>query len=184
MRNGNGYINNNDRVILKTLYYSSPRSVDAECIDPDCTWIEQWVHRAGPRVKIYFKPEEVKAAIATCGGLCPGLNDVIRHILITLEIYGVRKIVGVPFGYGGFSDTELTEMLLSRKVAQNIHLSGGSLLGVSSGGPEISEIVDSLEERGINMLCVLGGNGTHAGANAIHNEYHKRRLKVAMVGML
>ncbi|KAL2569209.1 hypothetical protein AAZV13_18G114700 [Glycine max] len=146
-----GYINNNDRVLLKTIYYSSPTSAGAECIDPDCTWVEQWVHRAGPREKIYYKPEEVKAAIVTCGGLCPGLNDVIRQ--------------------------------LSRKVVQNIHLSGGSLLGVSRGGPGVSDIVDSLEKRGINMLFVLGGNGTHAGANAIHHECRKRRLKVSVIGV-
>ncbi|KAI4328148.1 hypothetical protein L6164_020529 [Bauhinia variegata] len=178
-----GYINNNDRVLLKTIYYSSPTSAGAECIDPGCNWVEQWAHRAGPREKIYFKPEEVKAAIVTCGGLCPGLNDVIRQIVITLEIYGVKRIVGIPFGYRGFSDTELTEVLLSRKVVQNIHLSGGSLLGVSRGGPSVSEIVDNLEARGINMLFVLGGNGTHAGANAIHDECQKRRLKVAVVGV-
>ncbi|PSS30015.1 ATP-dependent 6-phosphofructokinase [Actinidia chinensis var. chinensis] len=178
-----GYIKNNDRVLLKVINYSSPTSAGAECIDPDCTWVEQWVHRAGPREKIYFKPEEVKAAIVTCGGLCPGLNDVIRHIVITLEIYGVKKIVGIPYGYRGFSDEDLSEMPLSRKVVQNVHLSGGSLLGVSRGGPSVSDIVDSMEERGINMLFVLGGNGTHAGANAIHNECHKRRLKVAVVGV-
>ncbi|KAH6760125.1 phosphofructokinase 5, partial [Perilla frutescens var. frutescens] len=72
---------------------------------------------------------------------------------------------------------------LSRKVVQNIHLSGGSLLGVSRGGPTVSDIVDSMEERGINMLFVLGGNGTHAGANAIHEECRKRRLKIAVVGV-
>ncbi|KAH1264282.1 hypothetical protein AAZX31_01G024200 [Glycine max] len=178
-----GYINDNDRVLLKTIYYSSPTSAGAECIDPGCNWVEQWVHRAGPREKIYFHPEEVKAAIVTCGGLCPGLNDVIRQIVITLEIYGVTKIVGIPFGYRGFSDKELTEVPLSRKVVQNIHLSGGSLLGVSRGGPGVSEIVDNLKERGINMLFVLGGNGTHAGANAIHNECCKRRLKVSVIGV-
>ncbi|XVE86845.1 hypothetical protein DITRI_Ditri18aG0067900 [Diplodiscus trichospermus] len=178
-----GYINNNDRVLLKVIHYSSHTSAGAECIDPSCTWVEQWVHRAGPREKIYFKPEEVKAAIVTCGGLCPGLNDVIRQIVITLEIYGVKNIVGIPFGYRGFADKGLAEMPLSRKVVQNIHLSGGSLLGVSRGGPSVSEIVDSMEERGINMLFVLGGNGTHAGANAIHKECHKRKLKVAVVGV-
>ncbi|KAI8018041.1 hypothetical protein LOK49_LG04G01625 [Camellia lanceoleosa] len=178
-----GYINNNDRVLLKVINYSSPTSAGAECIDPDCTWVEQWVHRAGPREKIYFKPENVKAAIVTCGGLCPGLNDVIRQIVITLEIYGVKKIVGIPFGYRGFSDKDLSEMPLSRKVVQNVHLSGGSLLGVSRGGPSVSDIVDSMEERGINMFFVLGGNGTHAGANAIHNECRKRRLRLAVVGV-
>lgn len=119
----------------------------------------------------------------TCGGLCPGLNDVIRQIVITLEIYGVKKIVGIPFGYRGFTDQSLDEMPLSRKVVQNIHLSGGSLLGVSRGGPTVTEIVDSIQERGINMFFVLGGNGTHAGANAIHEECCRRRLKVAVVGV-
>ncbi|KAG2304823.1 hypothetical protein Bca52824_033474 [Brassica carinata] len=73
----------------------SPPVVILLCIDPSCTWIEQWVHRAGPREKIYFGPEDVKAAIDTCGGICPGLNDVIRHIFITLEIYGVKNVVGI-----------------------------------------------------------------------------------------
>ncbi|XP_015071482.1 ATP-dependent 6-phosphofructokinase 5, chloroplastic-like [Solanum pennellii] len=178
-----GYINNNDRVLLKVINYSSPTSAGAECIDSNCSWVEQWVHRAGPREKIFFKPEEVKAAIVTCGGLCPGLNDVIRQIVITLEIYGVKKIVGIPFGYRGFSEKGLAEMPLSRKVVQNVHLSGGSLLGVSRGGPKVSDIVDSIQERGINMLFVLGGNGTHAGANAIHDECRKRRIKAAVVGV-
>ncbi|KAL8531472.1 hypothetical protein ACS0TY_008169 [Phlomoides rotata] len=178
-----GYINDDDRVLLKVIQYSSPASAGAECIDPGCTWVEQWVHRAGPRDKIYFRPEEVKATIVTCGGLCPGLNDVIRQIVITLEMYGAKKIVGIPFGYRGFSDTSLAEMALSRKDVENIHLSGGSFLGVSRGGPTVSEIVDRMEERGINMLFVLGGNGTHAGANAIHEECSRRRLKVAVVGV-
>lgn len=176
-----GYINNNDRVLLKVIHYSSPASAGAECIDPDCTWVEQWVHRAGPREEIYFRPEEVNAAIVTCGGLCPGLNDVIRQIVITLDIYGVKNIVGIPFGYRGFTDKGLKEMPLTRKVVQNIHLSGGSLLGVSRGGPTVKEIVDSMEERGTNMLFVLGGNGTHAGAVAIHDECRKRRMKVSVV---
>ncbi|CAI0474334.1 unnamed protein product [Linum tenue] len=178
-----GYISNSDRVLLKTINFASPNSAGAVCIDPACTWVEQWVHRAGPREKIYFKPEEVKAAIVTCGGLCPGLNDVIRQVVITLEIYGVKSIVGIPFGYRGFSDSDLSEMPLSRKVVQNIHLSGGSLLGVSRGGPSVSDIVDRMQEKGINMLFVLGGNGTHAGANAIHEECRKRKLKVAVVGV-
>ncbi|KAK1278692.1 hypothetical protein QJS04_geneDACA019637 [Acorus gramineus] len=179
----NGYVKNNDRVLLKVIKFSSPSSAGAECIDPDCTWVEQWVHRAGPREEIYFRPEEVNAAIVTCGGLCPGLNDVIRQIVITLEIYGVKNIVGIPFGYRGFSAEKLPKILLSRSVVQNIHLDGGSLLGVSRGGPNVSEIVDNMQERGIDMLFVLGGNGTHAGANEIHNECWKRGMRVAVVGV-
>ncbi|KAL0909618.1 hypothetical protein M5K25_020502 [Dendrobium thyrsiflorum] len=178
----NGYINNDDRVLLKVIKYSSPTSAGAECIDSDCTWAEQWIHRAGPRKEIFFRPGDVNAAIVTCGGLCPGLNDVIRQIVITLEMYGVKKIVGIPHGYRGFS-TEEPEIPLSRKAVQTIHLSGGSILGVSRGGPNIEEIVNSIQERGINMLFVLGGDGTHAGANAIHKECNKRRIKVAVVGV-
>lgn len=176
-----GYVNDDDRALLKVIKFSSPTSAGAECIDPDCSWVEQWVHRAGPRKQIYFEPEEVKAGIVTCGGLCPGLNDVIRQIVFTLEIYGVKKIVGIPFGYRGFFDEGLSEIALSRKIVQNINLAGGSLLGVSRGGASVGDIVDSIQARGIDMLFVLGGNGTHAGANAIHNECCKRRMKVSVV---
>lgn len=181
----NGYVNNDDRVLLKVIRFASPTSAGAEseCIGPDCTWVKQWVHRAGPREKIYFRPEKVNAAIVTCGGLCPGLNDVIRQIVITLEIYGVKKIVGIPFGFQGFFEDGATDIHLSRKVVQNIHLSGGSLLGVSRGSPSVTDIVDNIQKRGINMLFVLGGNGAHAGANAIHEECRKRKLRVGVVGV-
>ncbi|KAL5200875.1 hypothetical protein ABZP36_035229 [Zizania latifolia] len=147
----NGYVNKNDRALLKVIKYASPTSAGAECVDPDCSWVEHWVHRAGPRKEIYYEPGEVKAAIVSCGGLCPGLNDVIRQ--------------------------------LSRKVVENINLAGGSFLGVSRGGAKTSEIVDSIQARRIDMLFVIGGNGSHAGANAIHEECRKRKLKVSVVAV-
>ncbi|XP_047085437.1 ATP-dependent 6-phosphofructokinase 5, chloroplastic-like [Lolium rigidum] len=179
----NGYVNNDDRALMKVINYSSPTSAGAECIDPDCSWVEQWVHRAGPRKDIYYEPVEVKAAIVTCGGLCPGLNDVIRQVVFTLETYGVKNIVGIPFGYRGFFEKGLKEMPLSRRIVENINLAGGSFLGVSRGGAKTSEIVDSIQARRIDMLFVLGGNGTHAGANAIHDECRKRKLKVSVVAV-
>ncbi|VAH98318.1 unnamed protein product [Triticum turgidum subsp. durum] len=189
----NGYVNNDDRALMKVIKYSSPTSAGAECIDPDCSWVEQWVHRAGPRKDIYYEPNEVKAAIVTCGGLCPGLNDVIRQVVFTLETYGVKNIVGIPFGFRGFFEKGLKEMplrfhfgntiQLSRNLVENINLAGGSFLGVSRGGPKTSEIVDSIQARRIDMLFVLGGNGTHAGANAIHDECRKRKLKVSVVAV-
>ncbi|KAI3985882.1 hypothetical protein MKX01_026668 [Papaver californicum] len=186
----NGYVNDDDDMaLLKVIRYSSPTSAGAECIDPDCSWVEQWVPRAGPRRQIYFEPEKVKTGIVTCGGLCPGLNDVIRQIVLTLEVYGVQEIFGIQYGYRGFFEQSLPEIpesipaLLSRQVVQNINLKGGSLLGVSRGGANINEIVDSVQVRGINMLFILGGEGTHAGANAIHNECRKRKMKVSVVGV-
>lgn len=177
----NGYVNEDDRALLKVIKFASPISAGAECIDPDCSWVEQWVHRAGPRRQIYFEPGEVKAGIVTCGGLCPGLNDVIRQIVFTLELYGVNRIVGIQYGYRGFFDQDLPEIELSRQVVQNINLAGGSLLGVSRGGASMDDIVDSIQAQGLDMIFVLGGNGTHAGANAIHNECHRRKLKVSVI---
>ncbi|XP_044397596.1 ATP-dependent 6-phosphofructokinase 5, chloroplastic isoform X3 [Triticum aestivum] len=179
----NGYVNKDDRALLKVINYASNTSAGAVCIDPDCSWVEHWVHRAGPRKEIYYEPEEVKAAIVTCGGLCPGLNDVIRQIVFTLEIYGVKNIVGIQFGYRGFFEKGLKEMPLSRDVVENINLAGGSFLGVSRGGAKTSEIVDSIQARRIDMLFVIGGNGSHAGANAIHEECRKRKLKVSVVAV-
>ncbi|KAH9609834.1 hypothetical protein KSS87_006656 [Heliosperma pusillum] len=177
----NDYVNNDDRALLKVIKFASPTSAGAECIDPNCTWVEQWVHRAGPRKEIYFEPKKVKAAIVTCGGLCPGLNDVIRQIFFTLERYGVEKIFGVRYGFRGFFDPDLPMKKLTRDHVQDINLEGGSLLGVSRGGASMSDIVDSLEAKEIDMIFILGGNGTHAGANAIHNECRKRKLKASVV---
>lgn len=179
----NGYVNDDDRALLKVIKFASPTSAGADCIDPDCSWVEQWVHRAGPRKQIYFEPQSVKAGIVTCGGLCPGLNDVIRQIVLTLEKYGVKNIVGIQHGFRGFFEDHLSEVPLNRHVVQNINLSGGSFLGVSRGGASVSDIVDSIQARRLDMLFVLGGNGTHAGANAIHEECRKRKLKVSIVGV-
>ena len=122
--------------------------------------------------------------MVTCGGLCPGLNDVIRQIVITLESgYGVQDIVGIPYGYRGFFESGLTIEKLTRKKVQNIHLEGGSVLGTSRGGGDVKRIVDSIMERGINALFVLGGNGTHAGADAIYQECRRRNYDVAVVGV-
>ena len=60
--------------------------------------------KAGPREKIYFDPAKLKCGIVTCGGLCPGLNDVIRAIVMSLfHHYGVRSVFGFPYGYEGLS---------------------------------------------------------------------------------
>ena len=109
-------------------------------------WKGRWAMRAGPREAVYFEPSKVKAAIVTCGGLCPGLNDVIRQLTITLEEYGVDDIKGIRYGFRGFfeQEGELRQPIkLTSDLVETIHLEGGSILGSSRGGSDTSDIVDA-----------------------------------------
>ena len=126
--------------------------------------------RAGPRRGLHFNPEKVNAAIVTCGGLCPGLNNVIREIVNTLyHLYGIGgKVYGIRGGYKGFYDPELPPIELIPKAVHNIHRSGGTFLGSSRGGFDFDKILDFIEKRKISQLYVIGGDGTHRGAFRIH----------------
>ncbi|CAI7822237.1 unnamed protein product, partial [Closterium sp. NIES-54] len=162
------FVHDNDKVLLKTVKYSHPMTADASS-EEDCQFVQHWLVRAGARPRIFFKPQDVRAAVVTCGGLCPGLNDVIRQVVMTLNTYGVSDIRGIKYGFRGFFDSSL-HIPLNRAEVDTIHLMGGSFLGVSRGGSDTLDIVDSIQKEGINMLFVIGGNGTHAGALAIHKE--------------
>jgi 6-phosphofructokinase 1 len=140
---------------------------------------------AGPREKIYFDPPKVKAAIVTAGGLCPGLNDVIRSIVLTLyHVYGVRNIQGVKYGYQGLIPSfghDLVE--LNPAVVSDIQERGGTMLSSSRGLYSVEEIVDSLERLNINILFTIGGDGTLRGSNLVGEEITRRGLKIAVVGV-
>lgn len=147
---------------------------------------ENLIEKAGPREKIYFDPSKVHAAIVTCGGLCPGLNDVIRAVVMTLWYhYGVRKISGIRFGFRGLiPEYKYPAMELNPDVVTNIHRIGGSILGSSRGGGDrVSEIVDSIERMNLSMLFTIGGDGTQKGALNIAEEITKRGLKTVVVGI-
>lgn len=147
---------------------------------------EVLLERAGVREKIFFEPTEVHAAITTCGGLCPGLNDVIRAIVRTLQNrYGVKKITGIKYGYQGFLDKySFPSVELNSRLVNDIHKFGGTILGTSrGGGNNTKEIVDRLEELKINMLFLIGGDGTLKGGLAIANEVEKRGLKISVIGI-
>ena len=144
------------------------------------------LQKAGPREFIYFNPAHVTAAICTCGGLCPGLNDVIRAVVRCLYYrYGVKKIKGFRFGFKGFfADSGYDTVDLTPELVDDIHKIGGSFLGTSrGGGNRVSDIVDCLESLSINMLFVIGGDGTQRGSLDIANEVARRGLKVAVVGI-
>jgi 6-phosphofructokinase 1 len=144
------------------------------------------LQKAGPREFIYFEPVHVNAAICTCGGLCPGLNDVIRAVVRCLyNRYGVRRINGFRFGFKGFLPEYKYETVnLTPDLVDDIHKIGGSFLGTSrGGGNRTSEIVDCVERLNINQLYIIGGDGTQRGALDIANEIEKRGLKVAVIGI-
>ncbi|MDR0387189.1 MAG: ATP-dependent 6-phosphofructokinase [Treponema sp.] len=145
------------------------------------------LERAGPREKIYFMPNHVHAGIVSCGGLCPGLNDVIRAIVRCLSHrYGVTRISGIRYGYQGFleDDKKFTPIPLNPDVVDDIHKIGGTMLGSArGGGKEVSRIVDALERMNINILFTIGGDGTQKGSLEIAEEIGRRGLRIAMIGI-
>jgi 6-phosphofructokinase 1 len=140
---------------------------------------------AGPRQDLYFDTSKTKCAIVTCGGLCPGINDVIRSIVMeAFHNYNVPAVLGVRYGLEGFIPKyghDIVELTPS-KVA-DIHQFGGTILG-SSRGPQSSEaIVDALERLNVSVLFVIGGDGSMKATNAIMQELTKRNLRIALIGI-
>jgi Phosphofructokinase len=132
---------------------------------------------AGPRRKIFFDPSKARAAIVTCGGLCPGFNDVIRSLVLELSKgYGVRKVYGFCNGYQGFIAKYRRPVLdLSVATVAGINEQGGTTLGTSRGEQDPAEIVDCMETMSINMLFVIGGRRHPAGRATNHGLYCRAR---------
>lgn len=138
--------------------------------------------RAGPCQKVYFESDDVHACIVTCGGLCPGLNTVIREIVCGLNhMYGVKSVLGIDGGYRGFYSKNTRP--LTPKSVNDIHKRGGTVLGTSRGGYDTKKIVDSIQDRGINQVYIIGGDGTQKGAAVIFEEIRRRGLKVSVAGI-
>ncbi len=140
---------------------------------------------AGPRERIFFDPAKTTAGIVTCGGLCPGLNDVLRGIVLELyRRYQVTKIYGFRYGYQGLIPRYgYTPMVLRPEALSGVHAFGGSILGTSRGKQNTAEMVDVLEEMNIDLLFVVGGDGTLRGAAEICDEIERRGLQKSVVGI-
>ncbi len=140
---------------------------------------------AGPRRKIYFDPSRLKCGIVTCGGICPGLNDVIRAIVMSLYYhYGVRTIFGFRYGYEGLTYKHgHVPLELSPEVVNDIQEKGGTILGSSRGPQDVAEMVDTLERMNIGILFTIGGDGTLRGTQDIFKEIGKRGLKIGVIGI-
>ncbi len=140
---------------------------------------------AGPRRHIYFDPSKLRCAIATCGGLCPGLNDIIRAIVLELYYhYGVRNIYGIRYGLQGFiSEYGHDFMDLAPAAVSDILNMGGSILGSSRGPQDIEAVVDSLERSNIGILFMVGGDGTLMATSKIADAVTQRGLKISVIGI-
>jgi 6-phosphofructokinase 1 len=141
-----------------------------------------YCEQAGPRAQIYFDPSKVHCAIATCGGLCPGTNDVIRAIVLELHhIYRVRHIYGIRYGFQGFIPKYGHSLMnLTPEVVANIHTFGGTILSSSRGPQDVGEIVDALERLHIQILFLIGGDGTLRAANLIWEEIIRREARIGV----
>lgn len=140
---------------------------------------------AGPRKMIYHDPTWARAAIVTCGGLCPGINDVIKSLVNTLWFrYGVQSIHGIRFGYRGLVSTNKIKPIdLNPDLVDNIHESGGSMLGSSRGPQPTEEILKTLSRLRVNILFTIGGDGTQRGAGEIAEAARKRGMALSVIGI-
>jgi 6-phosphofructokinase 1 len=141
--------------------------------------------KAGPREKIFFDPAATRAAIVTCGGLCPGINNVVRAMVLELHhTYGVREVLGIRYGYQGLGRAGGVEPIpLTPAVVRHIHKAGGTMLGTSRGAQPPEAMADTLEKLDVQVLLAVGGDGTLKGAHAIHQELERRGRRVAVVGV-
>ncbi len=143
------------------------------------------LEKAGPREKIYFDPAWSNAAILTAGGLCPGLNDVVKGITLTLKKrYNVPIVYGIPYGFRGLiPEYGHQPIILDADTVDDIHEDGGTILGSSRGWQDEKIMVDTLVRRNINMLFCIGGDGTLRCAHDVAKEVKKRGLSIAIIGI-
>jgi 6-phosphofructokinase 1 len=166
----------------RILYHSDQRKVQAVLAEGKAL---PSFEVAGPRQYIYFDPSKLKCGIVTCGGLCPGVNDVIRAIVLSSRFhYGVQTVFGFRYGYEGLSPRYGHSVLeLTPEIVEDIHQEGGTILGSSRGSQDVSEMVDTLERMNVGLLFAIGGDGTLRGAQVISEEVARRNLKIGVIGI-
>ena len=173
------YFTSNEKRILFNIYlnqYERLKSSDGHPLS---------VEVAGPREKIFFDPSKTKAAVVTCGGLCPGINDVIRALVMELyHRYGVENIVGIRYGFQGLIPKYgHAFMELTPEVVKDIHTVGGSILGSSRGRQDIGEMSNAIRRMNIDLLFCIGGDGTMRATECITEEINRRCHNISVIGI-
>ena len=172
------FVSEDDRVLLEPTLEFLRKHGGKKAVPPSFEF-------AGPREKIFFDPATTKSAIVSCGGLCPGINDVIRGLVHELHYrYGAGNVIGFRYGYQGLiPEYGHTPLELTPDEVSDIHEKGGSILASSRGPQDIAAMVDTLERLNISILFTIGGDGTLRGAQQIHEEIRKRDRNIAVVGI-
>lgn len=190
---------------LKSIKFTSdtdtilldPNIVDLSFGDPSSSFAEEAnnavaaetkgigrIQLAGARKRLFYDPVKTQVGIVTCGGVCPGLNNVIRALVnILFYRYKVQKIVGFRYGFQGLVPGKSISINLTPQLVKDIHLFGGTILGTSRGPQDPKIMVDFLCEQKIDILFCIGGDGTQKGAHSIANEIISRDLKISVVGV-
>jgi len=141
--------------------------------------------RAGPRAKIFFDPSKLRCAIVSCGGLCPGINGIVRALVLGLYYnYGVHNIYGIRYGLQGLISSYGHDLIdLTPDFVSDIHERGGTILGSSRGPQDVEAIVDALERMNVGLFFAIGGDGTMTASTQIAAEVNRRGLKIGVVGI-
>ncbi len=172
------FVDDDDRILFQTrLSHIADKTMPAMHMPS--------LELAGPRRMVYFDPSKSRAGVVTCGGLCPGLNNVIRGLTLGLHyLYGVKKVYGFQYGYEGFIASHKHDVLqLTPEKVDGIHELGGTILSSSRGEQSVEEIVDCLDRMDINILFTIGGDGTMRGALDITKEIDRRELNISVIGI-
>lgn len=189
---GGGFVSDEDRVDLQAVHFASRQSAGMgshdrlhQLVDKGYLSLPPCALRAGPRSTIYCNPVFTQVAVVTCGGLCPGLNDVVRGIVLKCLDYGIpeKNIIGIRNGFKGFYDKKYRPIQLTRKLVDDIQLEGGTMLGTSRDRADIRGVVKRLDLWKIDALFVIGGPGSHAGAVAIQQECERCRVPCLVVAV-
>ncbi len=176
--NGVRFINDDERLLYHS-YSSHVRGYLADKKEPPS------MELAGARKDIFFDPSKLKCGIVTCGGICPGVNEVIRSLVMSLFFhYGVKCVFGFPYGYEGLSHKYgHTPLELTPESVNAILGMGGTILGSSRGPQDVGDMVDTLDRMNVGILFAIGGDGTLRGAEAMAEEIGRRGLKIAVIGV-
>lgn len=174
-----------NRIIFRDNQTILQRLEKPETIGPNQTpdYEKQFFIKAGPRSQLQIDPNKTVAAIATCGGLCPGLNVCIYQIYRTLKyVYGVQTIYGVFDGYRGFTD-DSTWIELDDQILRNKFNEPGTFLRSSRGKQDMTLIVSNLKKKSVNSVFIIGGEGSHKGALALQSEAINQQAEISVAAI-